>query len=138
MKLTAENGQSIANHCLFRNDELTGSGAAPEGAVIVDGIISQYGFHPDRLQSHRADIVSMLGDLSDDFKSNGGGGMSFLNACMTKDGELWAEHPTIAMLFALGMGIGAVSYNLPRDIWPALPGSMPYVTINSDLLSVAT
>jgi hypothetical protein len=136
MKLTAENVNAVMKDCLYASEELE-CGAAPADAVIVDGIMNKFGFHPERLNKHRGDIASMLGGLPDSFKTSGGGGMSFLNACVTKDDVHWAEHPTMAALFALGMGIGAVSYPIPREMWSALPGSVPYLTVHSERLSPA-
>lgn len=129
MKLTAENVTKIASECFYEETELTDG--IPEDAVMVEGIVNNYGFHPERLNSRKADIASMLNDLDDSFMSGKGGGMSFLNACYTKDGVHWGEHSSIGLLFALGMGLGMVSYSLPREVWSALPGGMPYMTVDS-------
>jgi len=138
MKLTAENVNAVASRCLFTDDEMPNQNEAPEGAVMVDGIVCRYAFHPERLTASKREIASMLDCLEDSFKTKGGGGMSFLNACMTKDGEHWGEHPTMGMLFALGIGAGLAFYTLPRELWTALPGSVPYVTIDSLALDLAS
>jgi hypothetical protein len=57
---------------------------------------------------------------------------------VTKHGEHWGEHPTMGMLFALGIGAGLASYPIPREMWSALPGGVPYVTIDSDAIKAAT
>ena len=135
MKLTSENVNAVATNCLFKAGELPeGAKTPPEGAVIVDGIISRYAFHPERLEKNRRNVASMLNDLESSFRTDGGGGMSFLSACMTRDGEHWGEHPTMGMLFALGMGLGMVSYTMPRDMWPILPGGVPYLTVDATKL----
>jgi hypothetical protein len=132
MELTAQNVNEVAKHCLFRDDEIgEGEAAIPSNAIIVDGIVGRYGFHPDRLSERKADIASMLDDLPDEFKEGHGGGMSFLNACMTKNGTHWGEHPTMGMLFALGIGVDLAAYTFPREMWNALPGGVPYVTVKT-------
>jgi len=137
MKLTAENVRAVATDCLFTDDEYPRGVEVPEGAVVVEGIVNKYGFHPTRLEDHRADVASMLDQLEDSFKTAGGGGMSFLRACYDKDDNHWGEHPTMGLLFGLGIGLGIAHYTLPRDMWPALPGGVPYITIDSDKVSAA-
>lgn len=137
MHLTAENVNAVAARVLFRDDEIADPQTPPDGAIVVDGIVSRYAFHPERLASERGNIARLLDGLDDSFKSNGGGGMSFLNACMTKDGEHWGEHPTMGMLFALGIGAGLCSYTLPREMWPVLPGGVPYITVDDVALQSA-
>jgi hypothetical protein len=73
----------------------------------------------------------MLSDLPDEFQASGGGGWSFLNACMTKTGEQWTGmHPTMDKLFMLGIAAGKARWLMPRDMWSVLPGGMPYVSVN--------
>lgn len=136
MELTAANVNEVAGRVLFRDDEIV-DGNVPADAVRVEGIVCNYAFSRDRLNSEKLNIASLLDGLADDFKTGGGGGMSFLNACMTKEGVHWAEHPTMGMLFALGIGCGLCSYTLPRDMWAILPGSVPYITIDSAALAEA-
>lgn len=137
MKLTAENVRAVATDCLFTDAEYPAGVELPDGAVVVEGIVNKYGFHPARLEAHRADVAGMLGQLDDSFKSAGGGGMSFLNACVDRDGNHWAEHPTMGLLFGLGIGLGLARYTMPRDMWSVLPGSVPYITVDSEKLNDA-
>lgn len=136
MKLSAANVRATLTDCLFKDDEVT-NGVPPNDAVTAEGVMARYAFHPERLAGHRQDIASMLSELPDDFKSDGGGGMSFLNACYTKGGEHWGEHPDMDSLFVLGIGAGLAKYPLPRDMWSILPGGMPYITIDSKALESA-
>ena len=77
------------------------------------------------------EIGAMLSELPDEFQSKIGGGWSFLNACMTRDGEQWTGlHSTMDKLFMLGIAAGKARWLLPRDMWEALPGGMPYVSVN--------
>jgi len=59
-----------------------------------------------------------------------------LNACYTKAGEHWGEHVSMDRLFTLGQAAGYVKCCLPRELWPALPGSMPYYVIDLDVDTV--
>lgn len=123
MQLTAENVHTILMECLYNNGEDT------TGHVIGEGVMKKVGLHPDRLQARKADIESMLNELPESFHAATGGGHSFLNACLTKDGEQWGEHSNIDELIMLGNAIGKVEFNAPRELWSALPGGMPYFVV---------
>lgn len=124
MKLTAKNVQSIFQDCLFKeNEDVT-------TAIIAEGIVSSFGFHPDRLKSHKEDIYSMLKELPKEFQKDDGGGWSFLNACNDKDGNQWTGlHQIMEHLFALGIACGKVKSCMPREAWQAFPGGMPYYVV---------
>ncbi len=122
--LDPERVNAIFIDCLFRDGEDTSN------HIKAEGIVSNVGFHPERLQSHRAEIEAMLDELPDKFKKSGGGGWSFLNACNDKHGNLWTGlHLRMEQLFLLGIGIGKVQYQMPREMWSVLPGGMPYVVV---------
>lgn len=123
MKLTAENVEQVFLKCLFKEDE------PKDNPIIAQGVMLKVGFHPERLKQSEPDIVSMLSDLPDSFKQSGGGGMSFLNACMTSDDVQWGEHQNIDQLICLGIAAGKVSLPMPRDMWGILPGGVPYITV---------
>ena len=132
--LTAENVEATYAACLYTDEETAGwDGTAetlPEGTIVTEGVISQTGFHGGRIEEHRQDILDMLADLPHSFRADAGGGWSFLNACMTENGEQWTGfHQTQDRLFQLGMAIGAVKYALPRSMWEVLPGGMPYLVV---------
>jgi len=122
--LNPEFVQAIFNDCLFKPGEDTSN------HVKAEGISCNIGFHPARLESHKDEIVAMLDELPDDFKESGGGGMSFLNACNDKHGNQWTGfHQRMEQLFQLGIGIGKVKLLMPREMWSALPGGMPYYVV---------
>lgn len=132
--LTAENVERVYAACLYTDEETAGwDGTAeglPEGTIVTDGILNQTGFHPGRIAENREVILDMLRELPVNFRAEVGGGWSFLNACMRQDGEQWTGfHQTQDRLMQLGMAIGAVKYVLPRNMWAALPGGMPYITV---------
>lgn len=110
--------------CLFKDGEET------KDHVVAEGIVQTVGFHPGRLEDHRSEIEALLGELPDEFKASNGGGWSFLNACMDRHGNQWTGlHQVMEQLVQLGIAIGKVEYQLPREAWSALPGGMPYFVI---------
>lgn len=125
MNLTAENVHKTFLDCLFKDGEPT------ENHKVAEGIMTKVGFHPERLEKSEAKITEMLSDLSNDFKKSGGGGMSFLNMCEDKEGNQWADlHKTMDELVMLGIATGRMSYLMPREMWTAFPGGMPYLVVN--------
>ncbi len=131
MKSTSENVENIFVTCLLDKDDTINALENPNDAIKVEGIMSNVGFHPDRIKEHTDDIVSMLDDLPNEFMADGGGGWSFLNACNDKDGNQWTDlHMRMEQLFMLGMAAGKAKYTLPKEMWNVLPGGMPYVVIN--------
>ncbi|OGL24843.1 hypothetical protein A3A68_02525 [Candidatus Saccharibacteria bacterium RIFCSPLOWO2_01_FULL_48_13] len=110
--------------CLFKDYEDTSN------MVVAEGIVDTVGFHPERLESHRDEIEALLMELPNEFMRSGGGGWSFLNACLDKHGNQWTGlHQRMGQLFQLGIGIGKVVCLTPRNMWFALPGGMPYYVI---------
>ena len=134
MELTPQNVQDTAIKCFYHTDEIV-DGKTPEGAVLVEGVVARYGFHPERLEAQRDNIRSMLLQLPKEFMSKdvdpeGGEGWSFLNACNRADGVQWTGlHKIMDDLFCLGIGLGMVEYLLPREQWKILPGAVPYIII---------
>lgn len=124
MKLTAENVEVVFKDCLHNDSENM------DDTVLVEGIVHNFGFHSDRLNKHKDDITSMLNYLPKEFKKDGGG-WSFLNACDDKNGNQWTGlHIVMEQLITLGIAIKKVEYRLPKSMWSALPGGMPYFVIN--------
>lgn len=117
MKLTEQNVETLFAKCLKDRGELV-EGIVGSAALDVAGV--------------EDDIAAMLSALPDEFQAGGAsGGWSFLNACMTKDGEQWTGlHQTMDKLFMLGIAAGKARWLLPREMWSALPGGMPYVSVN--------
>lgn len=124
MKLTADNVHDVFTHCLFKEQENT------ENMVRAEGILNDFGFHPQRLKGYESEIIDMLSCLPDAFHEDKGGGWSFLNACDDKEGNQWANlHTTMEQLFVLGIAIGKVKCLMPKIMWDALPGRMPYYVV---------
>ena len=129
--INAERVDSIFRECLFKNEEMDDEGQ-PQGIkpLKVQGIANDVGFHADRIQKHRSEIISFLEELPHQFREDSGGGWSFLNLCQTEEGEQWTGlHRIMEQLVCLGIAIGKVSYCLPKKMWPALPGGVPFIVI---------
>jgi len=117
--------------CLYKESELEFVEGAPEGTVVVEGVIATYGLHPIRLEEKRERVTGWLNALPKPFHKGVGGGWSFLNACNQEDGFQWTGlQERVEQLFCLGIGLGLVKCLLPRDVWASLPGGVPYYEIN--------
>lgn len=124
MKLTASNVEDTLVNLLFKEGEDTST------AVIVRGVMMHIGFHPERLQEQKENIISMLEQLPETFREKSGGGWSFLNACQDKDENQWADlHETMDKLVCLGLAIRRVAFVMPREMWAMFPGGMPYFVV---------
>lgn len=133
VRLKPEVVDAIFYDSLFRDEEVPVEGA-PRDAVHADGIMMSVGFHPARLESHRADVRALLGQLPEQFSDKAGmGGWTFLNACLDRDGNEWTgDQITMDKLFMLGMALGQVVSLFERELWSALPGGMPYYMVVSE------
>lgn len=129
--LTATAVDTILTKCLFTEEEISsaGEGRPPEGAVIVEGVMQKFGFHPGRVTENKEAIRLLLAELPSEFRANEGGGWSFLNACMDKNDRQWGEHRNVEALLVLGLASGQAQYVLPRAMWAAFPGGMPYFSV---------
>ena len=120
--------------CLYTDEELAASPTpTPDGVVKAQGLRAIYGFHPERIAAAADEVAAMLRLLPDEFLAGelgGGGGWSFLQACTDRNGELWTGmHERVEQLMALGIGAGYVEIPLPPEVWPVLPGAVPYFTV---------
>lgn len=102
-----------------------------EGAVIVEGLVRSFGFNPERIKAHREEIRAALNEMKPEFHIKTGGGYSFLALPFTKDDEQWGEQVSAEALLCLGIAAGMVKILLPRALWSALPGGVPYLSIDT-------
>jgi hypothetical protein len=131
LTLTAENVSQTVKDCLYADEDVKrmGRDATLAKAIMAEGVVSKFGFDPSKVEANKARIVELLSQLDDNFHQDKGGGHTFLNACMDRNGEQWAEHTNVDQLICLGLAIGKVKFCLPRDAWGALPGGMPYFVV---------
>lgn len=131
MKLSAENVNNVFANCLFTEEE-TQDVALISRALVVEGVHLKVGYHPNRIQQNRENIISMLNCLPNSFKPEGGGGMSFLNMMEDKDDKQWTGlHQEMDKLVTLGLATQKLSFLMPREMWKVLPGGMPYVVVKN-------
>jgi len=122
--------------CLYKEEEIKNidRDLVLKDAITVEGITHKIGFHPDRLEEKRNMVTEWLNALPHQFHKNSGGGWSFLNACNQENGVQWTGlHQRMEQLFCLGIGLNLVKSQLPREMWEALPGGMPYYAIDTEI-----
>lgn len=129
MELNATNVETIFLNSMLEDSDIV-DGKIPENTIKVEGITMNVGFNHDRLENNRDNVKAMLSELPEPFFKETGGGWSFLNGIETKDGEQWAEHRNLEQLLTLGIGLGYVSFLMPRTMWAMFPGGMPYFQID--------
>lgn len=122
-KLTAENVNEVFMTCLFQEGEEV------LDATIVEGVVNKFGFNYARIEEHKTEISELLAGLPKGFQKDIGGGWSFLNACITKEGIQWGEHLDIEKLMCLGLASKQVELPIPRDMWGIIPGGVPYFMV---------
>jgi hypothetical protein len=129
-KLDSIRVEEVFVDCLFQTVEES-INASENDTVLVDGIMTNVGFHKPRVESHREEIIQMLDQLPDQFKlSSKGKGWTFLNACEDKHGNLWTgDHAIVELLVIMGLAIGKVKYCFDREFWEILPGGVPYIQV---------
>jgi len=133
MTLTAEAVNELVTKCLYQEDEIDSEvGGAPKDAIVVEGIVRTFGFHPERVQEAKSEIRAFVRELPDEFLTTGGGGMSFLQLCKDKHGHQWAEHGTMEGLVAIAIAANIGNYCVPREMWSVFPGGVPYVVFNPE------
>lgn len=116
--------------CLYEDHELVdGRPAAGCEPVLAEGIVTSVGFHPDRISAAKDRVAALISRIvADEFLLTKGGGYSFLNLCNDREGQQWANlHQTMEQLVQLAIGTQLGGYCLPRSMWAAFPGGMPYV-----------
>jgi hypothetical protein len=105
---------------------------ATEDWITVTSVANTLRYSKSRLVIHRAQILALLAELPDEFRAvaiGGGGGWTFLNMCYDRHGRHWGEQSHMDLLVSLGLATGAVRFMFARELWPALPGGVPYVEI---------
>ena len=121
------NGKRI--HEIFVNCIFKDKNGQTRTYLEVEGVMSDTYLDGDRLESHKDEILRLLDELPDEFKTPEGA--SFLDACKDRRGEQWTYlHFPIDELFQLGMGIEKILCLTPRDMWETMPGGVPNYRIN--------
>ena len=120
--------RDILLDCLVQKNEPIKIDSVPkEPVIIVEGIVDNYAFHPERLAAHKQEIADIIAEMNPVFHKSSGGGWTFLNLCMDKNDVQWGEQINCQELVALAIATEQGGYCLPKKMWDALPGSVPYV-----------
>lgn len=114
----------VFKDCLYSTDEST------DQAVVVDGLVIKFGFHPIRLSENKSAVQKFISEMKPEFIRTKGGGWSFLNLCFDKHDVQWGEHINCEQLVALAIALKLGEYLMPREMWEVLPGGMPYVVFD--------
>ncbi len=122
--LTADNVNEIFCACLGATQD--------DDRVMVKGLTLTAGFSKCALDRYTENIVAMLAELPAEFHEQSGGGMSFIYGAMNRDGRQWGEQYHVEELIMLGIGIHRVQFQFPRDLWPSLPGGLPYFMVTAE------
>lgn len=107
-------------------------------ALLTRAVIHAFGFSKTALDKYKEHIMKELAGMQDTFFQTPDGGMSMLAMVYDRNEVHWAEHRNAEALIALGLGIEMVSFILPREMWNAFPGSMPYIVINDEVKAFRT
>ena len=125
--INAKRVEEILIDCLIKDSDHINCKRLPKNkVVVVKGIVNNYGFHKERLESYREEVRSLLNNLSPDIKE----GISFLNICMDKENNQWGEHRDCENLVCLAIGLEIIRYVLPKEAWFLLPGNVPIIALN--------
>lgn len=103
-----------------------------EDGEIIEGVVRSFGFDLDRLEAHRETVKEILEEMPEAFHKETGGGWSFLQLCQDKHGYQWGEHENMEELVCVAIALGLAAFQLPRPVWSALPGGMPYIVFTVD------
>ena len=135
LPLTSENVHQVFSACLYTLPEMGAEGGyenPPPGAVLVEGLVSGVGFHPERLAANREAVKGFISQLNPHFLLKEGGGWSFLNLPFDKNERQWGEHRDAEHLFMLAVGLGMARTLMDRPMWKVFPGGMPYVVFSEE------
>ena len=121
--------EAIFLECMYRAEELKDGKPLEGEPVIVEGDTCTVELHPGRLTGYRKEVKEMLEGLPLEFRTTSGG-WTFQNACNDRNGVQWTDfHQHIDQLFQLGIGLGLARCSLSRELWPILPGGVPYYSV---------
>lgn len=128
MKISAAIVEQMLKDSLYRSEEIPADGKPPADAVVVEGLVRNFGFHPVRLRAKRAALVELIREIHPNFLSvseGGGGGWTFLNLPFDRDNGQWGEQINAESLLVRCVGNG-LARMWPREMWDVLPGGVPY------------
>lgn len=120
--LTSDNVHEVYKECMLTDDEITNDMPLVD-FVVGEGVTRLGVFNAERLAVNKGKITDMI-----DHIRGIDNGPSFLSLCVDKNHNLWTgDQMTVDLLVQLGLACEVLEYPLSRDMWSALPGSVPLV-----------
>lgn len=123
--LTADKVKELVMTALYDQSECPADGSPPEGAVLANGIVTQFGFKPEKLLPLKPQVAEMILELDPKFRREGGA--SFFMLMLDKDGNQWGEELHAEAFYCLAAALGLAIIPLPKPLWFILPGGAPYM-----------
>lgn len=124
LRLTAAAVRETFLACLYDSGR---TAEETKDRVEAKGVRLYAGFQPSRLKRYAGRIHELVELWPVTFFE--GTGDSFLNACDDRNHQTWGEHENIDQLLCLGLAIERIVYVLPRELWNAFPGGMPFFRV---------
>jgi hypothetical protein len=122
--------EEILRYTMFTKGEIfLSTGDVPDNAIMAQGVTRMYGFHPERLEEKRPEIIALIEEIvTDGFLIDKGGGQSFLNLCVDREGAQWTGfHLVMEAFLCLAIGLGLAGFVAPYEMWKMFPQGMPYI-----------
>lgn len=130
MELKASEVSRIFIDCLFPENYM--ELPMDTKCIMVEGITRTFGFKADKIEEHVSEIKALLDELQPEFHEEIGGGYTFMSMPFDKNGTQWGEQINAQELMVLGIAAGWAKYLMPRPLWVAFPGGVPYIMIPKD------
>lgn len=123
LKLTAEHVKEIFLDCFLPENYTDDT-----KVIIVSTVTGLFGFDPEKIEKHAADIHQMISQLSSKFDEVNQGYTFMCLPFKGENGEPWGEQIDGNRLMALGLASGWMKLTVEdRKKWNILPGAVPYV-----------
>jgi hypothetical protein len=128
----AKTVNEIFMDCLYEEKDLPEDKSTPKDAVLAEGLTLNVGFHPEKLKSHRQEIIEVIKEMPDAFIKGNAEPIDchfYLHRGLKKCA---LQHQTMEELVLLAIASELGGYCLPRETWSALPGGVPYVWFSTE------
>lgn len=123
LKLTSKHVKEIFLDCFLPENHTDNTKVIP-----VSTVTGNFGFDPEKIEKHAADIQQMISQLSSNFDEVNQGYTFMYLPFKGENDEQWGEQIDGDHLMALGLASGWMKLTIEnREIWKVLPGGVPYV-----------
>lgn len=123
LKLTTKHVEEIFLDCFLPEKHTDDSKVIP-----VNTVTGNFGFDPEKIEKHAADIHQMISQLSSKFDEVNEGYTFMCLPFKGENDEQWGGQTDGDHLMALGLASGWMKLTIKeRYLWQVLPGGVPYV-----------